>query len=187
VEYSKYRRIRIEICSPGGSVSALEHYLAKLQEWRKLGVVFETVSLISTASCAAIILSLGDVGHRRAYSSAKLLYHNVYIPQLQAATKERCQQTEKDLRKTDDKLIGALVCHIYDNPKTRASIKLKSFHEALQKYEPKLSLSELNDSDLSDEEPTREKYETVLRELFLNDRAINPEEAVLLGLIDEVL
>jgi ATP-dependent protease ClpP protease subunit len=167
-----------------------------LGEWRKRGVTFETVSLIGTSSAAAVILSMGDIGHRRAYRSASLLYHDsrhiIEKGENVVFTKEAHEHHAKALQKTNDMMLRTLVHHVYDfdnadGPKARVPIKLKSLHEALQKYEPKLSLSELNVSDLSDEEPTREKYEAVLHELFLHDRPINPEEAVLLGLIDEVL
>jgi len=201
VYYFKYRHITIEICSPGGEISALEHFLNRLKGWRERNVIFETVATIDTASAAAMIHSLGDIGHRRAYSSASLHYHygrNI-ISSNAVLTKAVLDQMSNSLSKIDDKFISTLVSHVWKNADARKLIDLKKLYKTLQKNESRLSLpaigyeyepkaqADKGKIDLIPRKPTREKYETVLRELFANDMPIRPEEAKLLGLIDEVI
>lgn len=77
LEYYQYADIVIQLASPGGAVTALEHFLTRLTQWRATpGVHIETVALTHAASAAALILSLGDIGCRSAYASSELLYHS---------------------------------------------------------------------------------------------------------------
>ena len=198
VYYFQYRHITIEICSPGGSVLALEHFLNKLKRWRKCNVIFETVATIDTASAAAMMLSLGDIGHRKAYSSASLHYHYSRI-QISGAVLTRADfdQRSASLSKTDDKFISELVLHVYDNRDARKLINLKKLYKTLKNNGSPLSLPSIGyepnaKTDKPEPDPSLWKrspeiYETVLRELFANDMPIRPEEAKLLGLIDEVI
>ena len=189
--YYQYRYIKIEICSPGGEVLALQHYLSRLAEWRKLGVTIETVALMSVASAAAIILSLGDVGHRSAYPVARLLYHNGMARPSSFGTKEDFAQVANELQRIDSHLQARLVKHICGNdndsvPKfinLLALRKRKSNGKKMNHYMP--TLDGPNDSDLRN--PSRRQYETVLKELFEKNMFIDPEDAKLLGLIDCVL
>jgi ATP-dependent protease ClpP protease subunit len=199
VYYFQYRHITIEICSPGGSVSALEHFFNKQIGWRKRNVIFETVATISTASAAAMMLSLGDVGHRKAYSTASLHYHYSRIQTSgEVFTKVALDQRSASLSKIDDKFISELVRHVYDNKAARELIDLKKLYKTLQEnksplslpaigYEPKAQGGTSKIDPKLPRKPSREKYGTVLRELFANDMAIRPQEAKLLGLIDEVI
>ena len=191
VKYYKYRHVKIEICSPGGAILALQHYIFKLGEWRKLGVTIETVAIMSVASAAAMILSLGDVGHRSAYPVAKLLYHNSLIPSSSGGHKEHFTQIASELEYIDDYLQGHLVKHIWadDNDCVPEGIDLPALRERelngkkMNHYLP--TLGTMSEYEL--EKPSREHYKTVLGELFEKDMPIGPEDAKLLGLIDRVM
>ncbi|MDR2560295.1 MAG: DUF87 domain-containing protein [Holophagales bacterium] len=193
VYYYSYRHIKIEICSPGGELLALQHYLSRLAEWRSLGVIVETVAIMSVASAAAIILSLGDVGYRSAYPVAKLLYHNGGFKPSSFCTKEDFAQFASELQRIDSHLQTKLIKHIYgddDNaPKFKDLIDMFALRERelngerMNHYLSKLD--GMNDDEAKN--PSRKQYETVLKELFEKDIHIDPKDAKLLGLIDNVL
>ncbi|MEJ8855932.1 ATP-dependent Clp protease proteolytic subunit [Variovorax robiniae] len=74
-DYYQYNRITIEINSPGGQVTALEHMLARLERWRGLGREVGTKACFRAGSAAAMLLAMGDIGGRSASSSTTLLFH----------------------------------------------------------------------------------------------------------------
>lgn len=118
IEYYNYRKIDIQIDSPGGSISSLDYYISKLDKWQQRhGVIIGTLGLTSVASAAAMILSLGTIGYRRAYMSSQLVYHNsrLITQKEEMWTKERLDYTNKSLVETDDRLLNRLVKHVYTN------------------------------------------------------------------------
>ena len=191
VYYYHFRHIKIEICSPGGELLALQHYLSKLAEWRNLGVIVETVAIMSVASAAAIILSLGDVGYRSAYPVAKLVYHNGRAKPPSFCTKEDFAQFCSALERIDNHLQAQLIRQIYgdDDNSPKALIDLFALREReldgkkMNHFLP--TLDGLNDDGAKN--PSRGQYETVLKELLDKDIQIDPMDARLLGLIDNVI
>ena len=118
IEYYNYSKIDIHIDSLGGSISSLDYFISKLDKWQnKYGVTIGTLGLTNVASAAAMILSLGTIGYRRAYMSAQLTYHNsrILTNGQEIWTKERLDITSDRLTKTDDRLITRLVNHIFLN------------------------------------------------------------------------
>jgi ATP-dependent protease ClpP protease subunit len=74
--YYQFRTVELQIDSPGGSAEALQYIVLSMQEWRRgKGHVLRTVALNEVCSAAAIMLSLGTVGHRVASAHSRLLYH----------------------------------------------------------------------------------------------------------------
>jgi len=191
--YYNYRHIKIEICSPGGELLALQHYLSRLAEWRALGVIVETVAIMSVASAAAIIHSLGDVGYRSAYPVAKLLYHNGRSKPPFSCTKEDFELFASELKCIDSHMQVQLIRHIYgdddDAPRHKGLIDLFALRkrelngEKMNHYLP--TLNGMNDDEARN--PSRRHYETVLKELFEKEIHIDPKDAKLLGLIDNII
>lgn len=183
VEYFQHRHITIEICSVGGAVLALQYFLSKLAEWRKLAVTIETIALTRAASAAAVILSLGDIGHRSAYSTASLLYHNGRATMPSWGTKEDYAHIASDLQRIDSHLQDELVRHIYDDAAARAAINLPE----LRARGANVYLPALDAPDPMGEKEAREHYVAVIRQLHALDQYIRPEDAKLLGLVDGIL
>lgn len=76
-DYYQFRTISLEIDSPGGEADALHHIVESLAKWRKgEGRILRTRGLVEIASAAAMLLSLGTVGHRSAFPYSRLLYHS---------------------------------------------------------------------------------------------------------------
>jgi ATP-dependent protease ClpP protease subunit len=117
VDYYHYQQIEIQIDSYGGSVSSLEYYLGRLNYWReKKRVRISTLAMTKAASAAAIILSMGDIGYRRAYESTSILYHDTRIVSGEGEvwTKDKLDILHRQLLKTDQHLIEHLARHVYN-------------------------------------------------------------------------
>lgn len=128
IDYYQYKKIDIQIDSHGGSIASLDYYLSKLDRWKKKGIIIGTLGLTSVASAAAIILSLGTVGYRRAYSSSMLLYHNTRIAREKwVATKDSLQFESDALDRTDKRLIKRLIDHVNENILTKAKVRELSY------------------------------------------------------------
>lgn len=118
IDYYNYRKIEIQIDSPGGSIQSLDYFITKLEKWRqKEGVIIATLGLTNVASAAAMILALGTVGYRRAYRSSSLLFHNsrVITNGSSVFTKETLNKANKDLAEIDERLLDRLSNHIHSN------------------------------------------------------------------------
>lgn len=117
VDYYQYKLVRIEINSPGGALRALRFFLDKLNFWREKGVVIETLALCDVASAAALMLCLGDIGHRYAMPNAKVLFHGVRVNGLDNVTVEKTASLMESLKKTDDSIMQELIEHIMPGDK----------------------------------------------------------------------
>ncbi len=115
VEYYKYKRITLEIDSPGGEVRSLHYYLDKLHMWRKKGIKIETMALTQCSSAGAFMLSMGDLGCRMAMPRSSLLYHNVriYGDGQQPLTSNRLGNLKTALTQTDAEMMMELLRHLY--------------------------------------------------------------------------
>lgn len=115
-----YKRVRIEIDSPGGEAKSLQYFIHNLDAWRAKGVVIETLALTSCCSAGAYMLSFGDIGHRAALPDTMLLYHNVRVTGgNEALTVNRLDSLRWSLSVTDARMLLQLLRHLYgaDLPK----------------------------------------------------------------------
>ena len=112
-----YNQVVLEIDSPGGDVKSLLYYCEKLKGWRQHGVRIETVALTLCASAAAFMLSLGDIGQRRAMPRASLLYHNARIVASSQIplTSDRLEKLRTSLSQTDSDMLVVLLRHLYSD------------------------------------------------------------------------
>lgn len=110
-----YNHVILEIDSNGGELQSLLYYIQKLKGWRKKGVRIETVALTKCASAAAVMLSLGDIGHRYAMPRSKLLYHNarVYASSDIPLTSDKLEKLRSSLCRADAEILVALLQHLF--------------------------------------------------------------------------
>lgn len=110
-----YTHVVLEIDSNGGELQSLLHYIQKLKWWRKAGVRIETVALTQCASAAALMLSLGDIGHRYAMPRSKILYHNarVYASNQTPLTSNSLEKLRSSLSRADAEMLVELLQHLY--------------------------------------------------------------------------
>ncbi len=114
-DYYHYSFVDIHINSQGGSVPALEYFLTQMHQWRRRhNLTIGTLAISQVASAAAVILSLGDVGYRRAYPSAEILYHNARIATPNAfLTRSALQVLSKQVGKLDERMLNEVVEHVF--------------------------------------------------------------------------
>ena len=80
IGYFRYPMIDLHLDSLGGEADALRVMLSRMRAWQKChGVSIGTLALGTAASAAAILLSLGQHGRRRAYESTTLVYHSARL------------------------------------------------------------------------------------------------------------
>lgn len=202
IEYLQYRKIRIEVDSRGGSLQAFDYFYTKLEQWRLKGVSVETLGLTKAMSAGALILSIGDVGKRKAYSSTTLLYHNGRIPMGEGTmlTREGARDLQRVLGSSDKRYINMLVQHIVDNSLISERYRqLASIYKS-RKYPSKLSSNDIDSLDrvfafVADprREVTiastneREFLYVIYEALLIQDAAISSSLAKALLLIDEIV
>lgn len=197
VDYYHYQDVEIEIDSFGGVVSSLEYYLGHLKRWREeRRVRIATLGMTTAASAAAVILSMGDIGQRRAYRSSRLLYHDTrFLSNNETWTKNRLEEAYKQLRETDDRLLSYLVTHVYDhliipqaaqNPQRyRKMLMLKpNFNEIASVVDPEKLFVEMDCGDA--EHVQREQILAAYQALYAFDVFIPPDFARQMFLIDHI-
>ena len=114
IGYYKYSDIQLLIDSPGGELRYLEYYLARLDEWRRRPRFrISTVALTEASSAAAIILTMGDVGHRSAYPSARILVHDARFFGAEVLDRRRLSVLHRALSRMDRKLLRTVATHIH--------------------------------------------------------------------------
>jgi ATP-dependent protease ClpP protease subunit len=114
-DYYQFRTIELQIDSPGGSADALRYLVTSIADWRQgNGRVLKTLALNRVCSAAAILLSFGTMGHRRALASSRLLYHPVrtVFPQGTVHTVAQLRMTSMDLEDCDSKFLDLLAEHV---------------------------------------------------------------------------
>lgn len=173
--YYRYRYICLEIDSPGGEATALQYLLARIAQWRsEQGLVLSTRALSAVSSAAAIILSLGSHGHRRAHESARLLYHSgramtgggdfLTRPVLQAL----CTQL--------DQLNQTVARQLAQNAFPAGGERPLRIRIPGSQHEPNVERTVSSVGEL----------EAIYTAFLERDHVITPEQAVGLGLIDTV-
>lgn len=184
IDYYQYRKIEIQIDSPGGSIASLDYYLSKLERWKRKNVTIATLGLTQVASAAALILSLGTIGYRRAYSSSMLLYHNSRISRENwTATKESLQFESQNLYKTDNRLQNILIDHIY---KDLIEAKSNIYTMAYLDYNYKEKIFEELTTEFEMPFVSKTTLENSFNKLFSYDCYITPRHAQEMLLIDAI-
>ncbi len=181
VRFQRATEINIEIESPGGNGGALQYLIGKMTAWRAQGVRFHTTALLTTGSAAALVLALGDAGCRRAYRFSQIMFHNVrFIPsQPVPITKEVAQWLIDDLSDGDDFMERMLIEHLFPLSGAADAPRTIDFESAPLK-ELDLGISGVRALD-------RSLFQTIYRNLTVQDRYITAEQTQLLGFIDCVI
>jgi len=204
--YYHYSFVDIHINSQGGSVPALEYFLTQMRRWRRQqNLTIGTLAISQVASAAAVILSLGDIGYRRAYPSAEVLYHNARVStEATHLTRSALQAMSRQLLELDDRMLHEVIDHVFENKVlaerlegdgkaaerpyrwTRMACMRTQIADFTQLAEPADLISEVEctpgQSHLS-----KEQLETAYRALCMLDRSISPQLACKFLLIDEVV
>ncbi len=110
IEYYQYKEIEIQINSPGGAVSYLDHFFQKKKDWENNKVKINTLAMTQIASAGALILSLGctEKGISVSYPNANILYHSVNVSRIQNVRSVDAERILKELNRIDDKYISEL-------------------------------------------------------------------------------
>jgi len=114
-DYYQFREIELQIDSPGGSADALHHLVQSLEPWRRgKGRTLLTVGLNEIASAAALLLSFGTIGHRRASAHSRLLYHAIRKVEREGVshTVAQLRVATRKLEQWDDCFTDMLVEHV---------------------------------------------------------------------------
>lgn len=109
--YYKCRKLILEIDSKGGQVSALNLFVERLKKFREQGILLETNAVSSVASAAAVMLTLGDIGHRSAEKHAKILFHNSRVNGNMQLTSIQASRLQKELQDVDSHIFDEVINH----------------------------------------------------------------------------
>jgi EAL domain-containing protein (putative c-di-GMP-specific phosphodiesterase class I) len=166
----------IEIClnSPGGEYSALVHYVWHLESWRRKGIVVKTTGLVNVASAAAMMLSLGDLGHRRVYPHTELVYHFARLGEVHHLTASKAKYLQESLQKVDDKMLEQLVKHLV--PQVRG--------QCFPRQDSQVNRTRFKAKLCKTETEAKQKIRSDLERLFNLDRPIHAEQAYAFYLVD---
>jgi ATP-dependent protease ClpP protease subunit len=181
IGYYFYRHVDIHIDSPGGAVTGLDYFTTRLQSWRDVdGLVLGTLAMAEVSSAAALILSSGTIGHRRAYPSARLLYHDSRIQphDKEVWTRDRLEAASRTLAESDQRQDRALALYIMEQ-----KIRPGGDHQGFA------VVPGHRGGDLKLEETTIESADQLAQiyaTLNTLDVRITPEDAVKLHLIDRI-
>lgn len=181
VRFQRATEINIEIDSPGGSAGSLQYLAAKIASWRAQGVRFHTTALLTVASAAAWVLSLGDIGCRRAHRFSRIMYHNWrYIPtQATPITKETALRLIDDLSHGDGAMEELLLEHLFPLSRSESAARTIDFDSA--------ALKELDFGISGVQTLDRSLFQDIYRKLTLQERFLTAEQAQLVGFIDCVI
>jgi ATP-dependent protease ClpP protease subunit len=179
IDYYCYRHVLIQIASPGGSFHALQFYLNRLRHWRSIdGLILGTVAMTTAASAGAVILSLGTIGHRRAYPAARLLYHGsrIVTGNGQVWTEELLNAHREALAEADALLFSEMAAH---------SFRGHDHSNPLRVHLPRRGGAADAGGKAADI-GTADELAELYRTIAATDRFITPQEAAALGLIDSI-
>lgn len=189
VDYYHYRKIEIELDSPGGSVDSLEYYLGHLARWRKNRIAVSTLAMTKVASAAAIILSMGDIGKRRAYPSSQILYHDsrIFGSGEIGWTKAQLETQRAQLEETDNRLMTHLIQHVYAKVKEEKIDRMKAVRPDVAEYSGLNIQDILTEIDCGQEAHlTQAQLEAAYHRLNTIERFIPAQVAEQMLLIDSI-
>lgn len=113
-DYYKHDRIEIAINSPGGEALALKALIGEMQWLRSRGCTVSTTAMMEVGSAAALVLALGDVGHRKVQPYSNLVFHHARIIRSgeHALTAIGASAAARSLESFDETLMGMLLHHL---------------------------------------------------------------------------
>lgn len=171
----------IEIDSPGGELKSLQLFNAKLKSWRAQGMVIETHAMTNVASAAAIMLSMGDIGHRFVMPDAQVLYHKVRVNGQMTVTADKAKRMYEDLERVDNQVFEDLFQHLKPGLKTAYQLKKPYPKESL-----KLGGQTLKTVVATSYQEFEERVKSFLTSLFECDDYLTSKQVVELKLVDYV-
>ena len=177
IEYQKTTQVEISLNSPGGEYSALVHFVWYLQNWRQRGVAVHTRGMVQVASAATLMLSLGDLGHRRVYPHTELVYHFARLGKVSHVTASLARYLEENLDEVDNKMLDQLVEHIMP------LVKGGQF----PRQDMQIHKTRFKAKACPSEKEARTKIRNDLERLFHLDRPISAEQAYQFYLVDEIM
>jgi ATP-dependent protease ClpP protease subunit len=184
VRYYHADRLILELSSPGGSADALRFGLDRFKEWRtQHGVRISTIALTSVASAGAVLLSLAaSPGERKAYSTARLLYHDsrLVLPRKSQLTGSQMEMLRSELAGLDEWLLDQLSAYVMDEiirPSGDPLIRVPAG------YDCGTPSPEYREVEIQSREQLREIYGDLLR----RDQFVSAQTAAHLRLIDHVM
>ena len=117
VGYYRYNRVRLLIDSPGGKLGCLEYFLSRLEGWRRdVHLRLATTALTQAFSAAAIMLAMGEIGHRSAYPCAQILIHDTRIVLGDVLDRRQLARLHRAVSAADRRLLRKLAMHIHSKP-----------------------------------------------------------------------
>jgi ATP-dependent Clp protease protease subunit len=145
-DYYRFRTIELQIDSPGGSADALGYLVLSLRDWREgNGRTLKTVALNQACSAAALLLSLGTMGHRQASPASRLLYHPMRTEFSQGTVRTGAQlrMTSRLIEEWDGKFLDMLASHVCREESERPAYrrKLKRLFQKERFIEPNEAVS----------------------------------------------
>lgn len=194
--YYCYESVLVRIHSPGGQIQALDYMLETIARWRTRGRTLQTQATMQAISAAALLLSLGEVGHRSASPCSALLYHHTRFvsPSAQTITAAAAMGAAQQLVESDLRLMRQLCNHLVhgfggtagfartgldrlsqsrSSPTSEAGKSLPSWQDQIQSvYEEVARTGHI------------EAFQKHLMQRFDEDRVMTPREAQDLMLID---
>lgn len=176
IEYQKCTQIKVILNSPGGEFGALQHYMWHLKKWRNLGVTIKTEGLVNVASAAAIMLALGEIGHRRVFPHTELVFHYARLSQVNALTAERASFLKESLDKVDGQILNLVSEHVL------SAVDGSFPRETLQ-----VGKTRFNAKTCKDKRELLTKIKNDLERLFNLDEPITAQQACQFYLVDEIL
>lgn len=203
--YYQYDQVEIEIESNGGRVDSMHSMRARIDRWRRDGRKIYTRALVTCASAAASLLSMGEIGGRTVSPSTTLLYHFSRVLTSSAAiTSERARDLTRRLDCEDERMLEQLLDHIMGTDEAAAAAWLqralgriewakdfirhgntqrafvqKDAAERLRKLERTLKA-------IRSESSIRARVRTHLEAMFALDQAADLLEAWALNLFDRI-
>jgi ATP-dependent protease ClpP protease subunit len=178
---------------------ALDYYIQQIQSWRQRRIGMTTEALTCAYSAAAIMVSLGDIGHRHAHPTSKLLYHNPrFVTEGGAIDARTLVEMYRELTHFNDSMVDRLAKHVYDNKilqevdslvpdrfRWKKILSIRSDLSAVADRDPAGLFVEVDcgDREHLDLEQIRLVYQTLNR----HDMIISAEQALHMFLIDSII
>ena len=177
-KYYRYDEVTLRISSPGGDTVGMSRILREIDRCQRQGITVRTLCVGPVASAAAVIASAGSLGHRDAWSEARLLYHEPRaMGRRLLHTADALIDLAGDLGATQERMLEGLLCRIPGSASGPGpTVDLRELPQRLRGV---LREARASDGPMS----LRDAYALLLR----LDIWITPEEACALRLLDRCL
>ena len=198
--YYQYDVVKLDIESPGGSALALHYLMNRMKSWRRDGKLIWTSSGMSAASAGALMLTMGEPGHRTIDSFTSLTYHFSRVSGGGMITAENAGHLQSRLNQENAHLLGKIIDHVLDPAQWEAwrarmlarvmlAVQLNQGNGAVQaRRDQRNRLNRLAKSlnAATSADTLAARYGKWLTDLFNEDRVIDNLEAWCLNLVDQI-